>query len=239
MCEAPDCDRTVYARGHCARHYKQLLRHGAVQPDPAPTECAVPGCGRTAVTRVWCHGHYLRWSRQGDVKADVPLARPVRDFCSVAGCGRGGHSAGYCRTHARRNQLYGDPLAGGPIRQVGGGGSLTHGYWKVPVPPHERHLVPPGRNSELEHRLVMARQLGRALLPMEVVHHINGDRIDNRLENLELWNTAQPRGQRVEDKLAFAYELLRLYDAEAVKTLGLHLDPQTGLPLAHESLSTE
>lgn len=235
MCQAAGCERTVYARGYCSRHYKQLMRLGQVLPDRAPAVCAVPTCDRAAVTRGWCHGHYLRWSRNGDVQADIPLSRPVNNTCSVDGCDRGGHSAGYCRSHARRRQLYGDPLRGGPLRQVGAGGSLTHGYWKVPVPSHERHLVPDGRNSELEHRLVMARRLGRALLPTEVVHHINGDRIDNRPENLELWNTAQPKGQRVTDKLAYAYELLRLYDPEAVAALGLDLDPDTGLPLINES----
>lgn len=34
---------------------------------------------------------------------------------------------------------------------------------------------------------------------------------DNRLENLELWTTIQPSGQRVEDKIAFAKEILREY----------------------------
>ncbi|MDX2550157.1 HNH endonuclease [Streptomyces stelliscabiei] len=60
-----------------------------------------------------------------------------------------------------------------------------------------------------EHRAVMEQHLGRRLLSTEVVHHVNGVRDDNRVENLELWYSPQPYGQRIEDLLRYAVTIHR------------------------------
>lgn len=92
---------------------------------------------------------------------------------------------------------------------------MSHGYWFRPIRPDEADLVPMGRTREFEHRLVMAAHLGRPLTADETVHHKNGDRLDNRLDNLELWSISQPKGQRMADKVTWARELLAAYEEGA------------------------
>ena len=72
------------------------------------------------------------------------------------------------------------------------------------------------------HRYVMEQVLGRPLTRDESVHHINGNKTDNRPGNLELWVKTHPCGQRVEDKISAAVALLQTYP-QITQTLGYAL----------------
>ena len=60
------------------------------------------------------------------------------------------------------------------------------------------------------HRLVASAFLSNDENKREV-NHINGIKTDNRIENLELWDTSQPSGQRVEDKIKYYSDLIKKY----------------------------
>jgi len=104
----------------------------------------------------------------------------------------------------RKGELRSGAWKGGKVVDDGG-------YIRVWKPGH-----PNANNSGyvLEHRLAMSEKLGRPLKMEETVHHKNGVKNDNRLENLELWSSSHPAGQTIESKIEWCLEFLDKYTPE-------------------------
>ena len=118
--------------------------------------------------------------------------------CSVDGCKSKVRCKKLCSKHYKRLLIHGNPNT---ILRSEYGSTDQAGYVRITV----------DGQGVYEHRYLMEKKLGRPLLKHENVHHINGDRSDNSLNNLELWSTSQPAGQRIVDKVAWAKEILALY----------------------------
>lgn len=95
------------------------------------------------------------------------------------------------------------------------GGKITKadGYIVVQAPDHPKAST---KGYVLEHRLVMEQHLKRFLKEDETVHHLNGIRGDNRIENLELRVGNHGKGQSVEDLVTWAKEILTRYEPSSL-----------------------
>jgi hypothetical protein len=180
-------------------HYQSYKVHG----DPlggytrmTPGQpCLTDGCTQPSVNKGLCRVCYLKKRR--DSRLSIR-----RGLCSIEGCTQPHASKGLCEDHYYRMRKYGDPLH--PVSCRKGTGSITkEGY----------RIITRKRETFFEHRKVVEDFIGRPLLKTENVHHRNGDRLDNRIDNLELWSKSQPSGQRVSDKIEWARKILSLYES--------------------------
>ena len=90
-----------------------------------------------------------------------------------------------------------------------------HGYVQVLLKPDDPFIsMANHKRYILEHRLLMARHLGRCLSNDELVHHLNGDIRDNRIDNLEVHNRSSHA----------LYHIMQLTDAERLERASMMLD---------------
>jgi hypothetical protein len=173
---------------------------GPTRPEPA---CTFEGCTRPYRARGLCSSHLDQLARG---KPLTPI-RVWKKRCEFPGCNNKHAGNGLCTSHKSQLQR------GHPLRPIGVGFRLAwddrKGYVHVKAPAGHPNARKDG--YMFEHVLVMTQMLGRPLLPGEQVHHRNGLKDDNRPGNLELWVGHQPKGQRVEDLITWAREILACY----------------------------
>jgi hypothetical protein len=162
--------------------------------------CKQEGCDVPGYARGYCQKHYDIERKNGTFGAAL---------CKIIGCNKIAHSKELCGMHHLRLINDGEPGEASSRKKLNGEGTIIKGYKKITV----------NGKKYFEHRYIMEQFMGRSLKDHETVHHKNGQRSDNRIENLELWSSKQPYGQRVEDKIEWAKQILDEYGYNVIKKL--------------------
>lgn len=202
-CSVDGCDQMSNAHGLCSRHYSIKERYGdplhPVKRRGLYKGCLVEGCDRPHAACGLCRQHYSRLFSSGNPLGitGAPIQEREKQKCSIDGCDNVMIAKGLCNKHYSRVKNHG--TAELFLRGERTGTHLTAlGYREVLMPSHKNAKQ---NGFVKEHILVMSEFLGRPIEKGESIHHINGIRDDNRIENLELWSSQHPPGQRIADKI--------------------------------------
>lgn len=223
LCEHPSglCQRPLKSSKHCQLHHKRYIKFGDCGPlEPIvgtlwldnricefcdsefnPTnikqkrciECIeksiCKGCGEvTKLKMVFC----MKCKNKTDIKCKAECGRNISKTSK----------SGFCKWCNREGLT---------------SGIQNHPAGYTILSKHKNHPNATKRGTIPEHVLVMSNYINRPLIKGETVHHLNGIKNDNRIENLELWSKEHGSGQRVSDKIRYALEIIETYgyDPEA------------------------
>jgi len=170
--------------------------------------CSFNLCVRKSYAKELCQSHY-KMSLRGEALRQLRPREGARlKTCTFNGCDKPHKGNNFCSGHNYQMKKYGKTF---PIKYQQPG---VWGEWFKHPSGYVRRTRTLNNKREMQsqHRLIMEEFIGRSLLPEESVHHKNGIRDDNRIENLELWASSHPSGQRVEDLVVWAKEILKRYE---------------------------
>jgi hypothetical protein len=171
--------------------------------------CVVDGCDLEQYAWHMCrlHQRRLRTTGRTDLAPRVSHNKSIHEVCVWDDCNSKHLAKGFCSKHYKAFKAWLDKDRSFEDRSKINK-QKDSGYKLLYRPDHPDCSV---AGLIMEHRIIMEEMIGRRLVLNETVHHKNGVRDDNRPENLELWSSRQPKGQRIEDKVEYAMEILSLY----------------------------
>jgi len=153
--------------------------------------CQITGCGKAAKARGLCNTHYER-RRLGfdnwDSLDDLRVINKRLTICSVSECDTrvADTESGLCGKHRYRQRRHGS-TSDDAVRQRSGRRIGDNGYVYLFQPDHPLAMA---HGYVAEHRAV-AFAAGLLDEPAMHVHHVNGDKTDNRLENLDVLSPSE------------------------------------------------